>query len=161
VESPHTALHEFKNKSNGVELMVSMFKESLITPEVLLHTIETQILNCPAVNNILSVTDQIDSQGGSTTFEDRFDEAFVIGPGGINMLLRPLDNIFQILVGLDDTKLSTPTMKKLQDFSEAMLLCLLHLRTKYHRSLWDPVGGIRAFATIYNAKGDVLPVCSV
>ena len=90
--------------------MVSMLNESpkLITPDVLLRMIETQILNCPAVNDIISISLQINSQGGSMTFEDRFDETFVIGPGGINMFLGPLDNIFQVFADLDGTKMSTP-----------------------------------------------------
>jgi hypothetical protein len=166
VESLPAALLEIKKKAESLQLMVSMFNETpmVIAPEVFLRMIETQILNCPAVINIIALAPQIDSQRGSTTFEDHFDETFVIGPGGINVFLTPLENVFQIFAGLDGTKMSTSpytTMRKLQEFTEAMLLCLLHLRAKFHRSLWDPVGGIRAFGTIYKSKGDLLPVCSI
>ncbi|KAJ7247964.1 hypothetical protein C8J57DRAFT_1673263 [Mycena rebaudengoi] len=95
--------------------------------------------------------------------QQKFDNTFAPGPGGINILLPVFAFLFP---GLEHVlhkgyTLNTyfwTTLLSLNNVSEVLLSCLQHLRTNYPRHLWDPKHGFRELGTILCAYDEKLPV---
>lgn len=102
---------------------------------------------------------------GTDSFEARFDEAFAIGPGCLDLVIDTLNILYDFV---HDTRLPTDntTFKALTDVfhiadntSKALLKCLQHLRLKHPRRLWDPKG-FRTFGERVEQSGHLLSVFS-
>ncbi|KAK0445050.1 uncharacterized protein EV420DRAFT_1721234 [Desarmillaria tabescens] len=93
--------------------------------------------------------------------EKRFDDTFAVGPGGVGMLISFLMDLFRMLgalpknVSLDASGASAQSL--FHGLPSHLMVLLIHLRTKYHRGLWD-ADGCRDLIYILHSHGDKLPV---
>ncbi|SJL17982.1 uncharacterized protein ARMOST_21553 [Armillaria ostoyae] len=97
----------------------------------------------------------------SPALEKNFDDTFVVGPGGVGMLLSFLMNLFNMLRALPkDVPLDASGARALnlfRDLPSHLSVLLIHLQTKHHRRLWD-ADGCHDLIYILHSHGDKLPV---
>jgi hypothetical protein len=119
------------------------------------------ILDCDHVKGLMDLGTALSVRDKSVD-ENRFDQLFVIGPGGIIVLLAILDHSYHTITdlaanpGLGDEQIAI--YDELSCLSSSLFRCMVHFRNKYHRSLWDPKKGCREFGIIYAAQGHRLAV---
>jgi hypothetical protein len=100
---------------------------------------------------------------GSETFEIHFDKVFVIGPGGLDLIINTLNVIYRFVdsdrLPSDDTSFNviTEIFHIADNISKASLKCLQHLRMKHPRRLWDPKA-FRNYGDRYEMSGHMLSV---
>ncbi|KAK0222473.1 hypothetical protein EDD85DRAFT_960114 [Armillaria nabsnona] len=101
------------------------------------------------------------SSASSPTLEKCFDDIFVVGPGGVGILisfLMELFNMFRALpkdIPLDDS--GTSAQRFFHELPSHLCVLLIHLRTKHHRSLWD-ADSCRDLIYILHNHGNKLPI---
>ncbi|GLB34619.1 hypothetical protein LshimejAT787_0201840 [Lyophyllum shimeji] len=129
-----------------------------------LEYINTRLLCSGHVRGIINVSSALEAGPLSSDIEACFDDVFIVGQGGIDVLFKMLDIIY-----LAFHRIPTPSHPELNKFylslsegilglSLALLNCVKHFRSKYHRSIWDPRNGIRELEVIYRQYGHRLPV---
>lgn len=96
-------------------------------------------------------------------FEAIFDAKFRLGPGCLYLMLAIMDGIYQFLNGHEDKLSEQDSIALLNisnsvaDLSQLLLHCLLHMRLKHPRSVWDP-SGFGDFYEMYTKHEDILEV---
>lgn len=100
---------------------------------------------------------------GSKEFETRFDEAFAIGPGCLDLIIDTLTVIYRFVpsdklpVDGESFVALTDIYHTAESILKALLSCLQHLRLKHPRRLWDPKG-FRNYGDRYYMSGHLLSV---
>ncbi|KAK0445298.1 uncharacterized protein EV420DRAFT_1720560 [Desarmillaria tabescens] len=93
--------------------------------------------------------------------EEEFDAIFALGPGGLLILTEFLASVYDIFCKelLDCQEPSVIAVRKKYYESATVLLTLVRkVRSKYHRSLWDPASGFRELAVLLHKNSHQLPV---
>lgn len=92
-----------------------------------------------------------------------FDAKFRLGPGCLQLILSIMDGIYKFLI-VPQVKLTEQNSiallhitNRAADLSQLLLHCLMHMRRKHSRSVWDPAG-FRDFYDMYTKHEYLLEV---
>ncbi|KAF7328063.1 hypothetical protein MKEN_00387400 [Mycena kentingensis (nom. inval.)] len=94
---------------------------------------------------------------GTTAVEQEFDKRFFLGAGGIHGFMPHLNIAYRALSSLAGRADIDAAYNALDSLSSVLAAAVEHLRFRYSRGTWDPVGGLRDFGLFRDAHDGDLP----
>jgi hypothetical protein len=123
---------------------------------------QDHILDCKHVEGLIQLGTAFSVGSLMRADEACFDQLFIIGPGGVVVLLAVLDysycSIERLAADIPLASTEIAIYDQLGVLSSALMCCMDHFRQKHHRSLWDPKKGIRELGVLYHLHSQKLPV---